>query len=195
MAVDARSPDKFEAILDAALVLFVERGFHGTAVPQVAKRAGIATGTIYRYFDSKEALVNALFRRGKEAIARRVYTNFPATAPTREQFRAMWHEMAAFALEQPKMFAFLELHHHASYLDAESRALENQLKDFAAGIVEGAQAAGVLKVMNPRLLMELVFGAFTGMMRAHFEKRVELDSTAIEQAERAAWDAIAATQA
>ena len=43
--------------------LFTERGFHGTAMPLVAERAGVAAGTIYRYFDSKEALVDAVFQK------------------------------------------------------------------------------------------------------------------------------------
>ncbi len=182
---------KYEAILDAALTLFVERGFHGTAVPEVAKRAGVAAGTIYHYFDSKEALVNALFRHHKEAIARRVYTTFPAGAPPREQFAAMWRDMTAFALEQPKAFAFLELHHHASYLDAESRAMDQQLKTFAAGVVQLAQATGVFKPMNVTLMLELVFGAFVGMMRAHYEGRLALDEDMLRDAEQACWDAIA----
>ena len=64
--------DKYEAILEAALPLFVERGFYGTAVPAVADRAGVAAGTIYHHFASKEAMVNALYRRWKESIARTI---------------------------------------------------------------------------------------------------------------------------
>src|SRR5687768_13516077 len=96
--------NKYDAILDAALQLFVERGFFGTAVPLVAERAGVAAGTIYHYFTSKEAMVNALFRHWKEAIARTIYTAFPATAAPREQFRTIWMQMASFAMANPKAF-------------------------------------------------------------------------------------------
>src|SRR5688572_13895125 len=93
--------NKYEAILDAALHLFVERGFYGTAVPLVAERAGVAAGTIYHYFTNKESMVNALFRHWKESIARTIYTAFPATAPPREQFRTIYMQMANFALANP----------------------------------------------------------------------------------------------
>jgi len=63
--------DKREAIMGAALDLFVERGFHGTAVPEIAQAAGVGAGTIYRYFEHKEALVNALYRPEKQAFAAR----------------------------------------------------------------------------------------------------------------------------
>ncbi|MGZ3428822.1 MAG: helix-turn-helix domain-containing protein, partial [Polyangia bacterium] len=65
---------KSDAILKAALELFVERGFHGTPVPLVAERAGVGAGTIYRSFESKEALVNALYQRWKQTIARQIVT-------------------------------------------------------------------------------------------------------------------------
>ncbi len=186
-----KSQSKREAILGAAVQLFVERGFYGTAVPAVAKQAGVSTGSIYNYFDSKEALVNALFRKHKQAIANHVYSHFPATAGPREQFHAIWAYMAEFAMQNPAAFAFLELHNHASYLDDESRTLEHQLHQFGAGFVEQAKALGVLKAIDTQLLMDLMFGAFVGMMGAHLEGRIELTPALLADAERAGWDLIA----
>src|SRR5215510_13871781 len=91
------SGDKREAILAAALELFVERGFFGTAVPEIADRAGVGAGTIYRYFESKEALVNAIYRQEKLHFAERVIHDFPTTTFARELFRTMWMRMAKFA--------------------------------------------------------------------------------------------------
>jgi TetR/AcrR family transcriptional regulator, repressor of fatR-cypB operon len=184
-------PERREAILDAALHSFVDRGFHGTAMPEIAKRAGIAAGTIYHYFASKEELVNALFRTWKAEIARRVFTAFPQGAPTREQFAVMWREMVAFALAHPAAFAFLELHNHSSYLDAESVAADRSLKVFAGAAVQQAQKDGIIKPIDAALLMELVFGAFIGIMRAHWEGRASLTPEQVAATEQACWDAIA----
>ncbi|HEY8143735.1 MAG TPA: TetR/AcrR family transcriptional regulator [Kofleriaceae bacterium] len=184
-------PERRDAILDAALECFVDRGFHGTAMPDIAKKTGIAAGTIYHYFASKEELVNALFRKWKAEIARRVFTAFPQGAPTRQQFQVMWREMIAFALAHPAAFAFLELHNHSSYLDAESVAADRGLKIFAGAIVQQAQKDGVIKPLDAALLMELVFGAFIGIMRAHWEGRASLTPEQIDEAEQACWDAVA----
>src|SRR5438477_716828 len=108
--------DKREAILDAALELFAERGFHGTAVPLVAERAKVGAGTIYRYFESKEQLVNALYKRWKGAIAHAVMSDFPFAEPARAQFHAFFRRTITFAEEHTLAFTFLELHHHAPYL-------------------------------------------------------------------------------
>jgi AcrR family transcriptional regulator len=120
-----------------------------------------------------------------------VFRAFPQGASSREQFRVMWHEIVAFALGAPTAFAFIELHNHASYLDAESLAIDRSVKEFARTMIERAQGEGLVKPLDAYVLMELVFGAFVGMMRAHWEGRIELDDEVIAAAEQACWDAVA----
>src|SRR4051812_46371152 len=123
----AAKPDRREDILESALELFAERGFHGTAVPAVAEAAHVGAGTIYRYFASKEALVNVVYKRWKTALAYAIVTDFPFHATAREQFHAFFSRTIDFAAEHPRAFKFLELHHHAPYLDERSRALEAEI--------------------------------------------------------------------
>jgi len=183
--------DKREAILDAALDLFVERGFFGTAVPEIADAAGVGAGTIYRYFESKEALVNAIYRQQKQRFAGVVLADFPNSS-TRELFRTMWMRMAKFATENPKAFVFMELHHHQRYLDAESRALEQRMLDLFTGVVVAAQARRELKVGPPRLLMGIVMGAFVGVIRSCVEVEQSLDTADWVLAEQVLWEAVRA---
>jgi len=185
-------PDKREAISQAALALFVERGFFGTAVPHIAERAHVGAGTIYRYFASKEALVNDLYRAEKLRFARSVLDDFPSTATAREQFRTMWMRMAAFATSHPKAFIFLELHHHASYLDDESRAVEQRMMALFTNVVTAAQARGELKAGPPQLLMGLVMGAFVGVTRSCVEIEQRLEEADWAFAEQCAWEAVRA---
>lgn len=184
--------EKAESILAAALELFVERGFHGTSVPSVAERAGVAAGTIYHYFASKEALVNALYKRWKGVVGAQVLATFKGSAPLREQFRSVWEGMADFALAHPKELAFLEFHHHASYLDAESVASERQIFDFGVHVVQQAQAAQGLKDVPAPLLLEFANGAFLGVFRAGLAGRVPLNKETFMLAERCAWEAVRA---
>jgi AcrR family transcriptional regulator len=60
--VTARLADTRRSILDAARGLVAEGGFAAVQMTEVAKRAGVATGTLYRYFSSKEALCRQVFR-------------------------------------------------------------------------------------------------------------------------------------
>lgn len=184
--------DKRESIMSAALELFVERGFFGTAVPEIADRAGVGAGTIYRYFESKEALVNAIYREQKLLFGRVAFENFPPAATTREQFRLLWTRMAKFAIDHPSSFIFLELHHHARYLDAESRAVEHRMTELFTRVVTNAQARGELKAGDPRVLMGLVMGGFVGVIRGCVDVDQPLGQLDWKLAEQCMWEAIRA---
>jgi AcrR family transcriptional regulator len=184
--------DKREAIMAAALELFTERGFYGTAVPEIADRAGVGAGTIYRYFDSKEALVNELYRQEKVRFAHHVIDDFRPPPVAREQFRLLWTRMARFAIAHPESFVFLELHHHARYLDQESRDLEQRMLGLFTNVVTSAQARGELKNASPRLLMGIVMGAFVGVIRSCVEIDLPLTKADWALAEQCVWEAIRA---
>jgi AcrR family transcriptional regulator len=184
--------DKREAIMTAALELFVERGFFGTAVPEIADHAGVGAGTIYRYFDSKEALVNAIYREQKLAFGHVALADFPVAAVTREQFRVLWMRMAKFATLNPSSFVFLELHHHARYLDAESRAVEQRMTALFTHVVISAQARGELKPGDPGVLMGLVMGAFVGVIRSCVDGDRAIGEADWKLAEQCMWEAVRA---
>jgi len=61
--------DKKELILNTALKLFAEKGYHATSISSIAKDAGISKGLMYNYFESKETLLNEIILSGlKELI-------------------------------------------------------------------------------------------------------------------------------
>jgi AcrR family transcriptional regulator len=190
-AAISRSPtDKREAIFAAALGLFAERGFHGTSVPDIAQRAGVGAGTIYRYFEGKEALVNALYQHHKQELGQALLADFDATAPPRETFHHFWHRAVGFAQRSPQAFQFLEMHHHAPYLDQKSHDLEGQLLAMADTFIQAATARQIFKDVPSGVLLAIVWGAFRGVVQGGCEGRIELTSKTISQAEECVWEAI-----
>ncbi len=181
----ARMEQKRESILDAALRLFSEQGYAATPVPDIAAGADVAAGTIYRYFASKEELVNALYRRWKGAFLAALTEGFPVDATPRVQFAHLWKAMTGFATGAPTAFAFLEAHYHAPYLDAESNALAARLQAFAGHFATEATRRGAVKTLPPALVISVVFGIFINVMS-------DLGKDALAPAETCAWDAIAA---
>lgn len=187
-----RSTDKREAILEAALELFADRGFYGTAVPEIARKAVVGAGTIYRYFKSKEELVNVLYQQWKGRLVESAARDFPFDAPPRQQFRAYWHRVATFVRDHPCAFSFLELHHHAPYLDAQSAGIEERLMQLVHAFLEQTRHQQVTKPISSELIIALVHGAFVGMVKAWREGRIELDQETIDQMESCCWEAIRA---
>lgn len=181
---------KREAILESALDLFGERGFHGTAVPLVADHAKVGAGTIYRYFESKEQLVNALYRREKRAMLDALLNDFPFDRSPREQFRTFFLRMATYANVNPRAVRFLELHHHAPYLDEESRHLEGHGNQLFEDTIRQAIEREAMKNLPPHLIVSVIWGVFLGLLRSWTEGRLELDEATLEAAEQCCWEAI-----
>jgi AcrR family transcriptional regulator len=182
-----------DTILRAALELFVERGFHGASVPAIAERARIAAGTMYRYFPSKEALVNELYRALKTSLLEALLSGFPFDAPPRAQFRSFFFRLWGFARSSPEAFTFLEHHHHADYLDAESQAMERASLLPFVEFLERTRALRVTKAIAAPALMAIVWGAFSGLLKAGRLGHLVLTDDILASAEGCAWDAIAAT--
>lgn len=74
-----RAEERPDEVMDAALDLFIEKGFAATRVEDIAKRANLSKGAVYLYFDSKEAVLKGLVRRAivpvvanAEAMAARI---------------------------------------------------------------------------------------------------------------------------
>ena len=67
-AAEARLPVTADAVLDAALTLFAERGYHGTAVSQIAASLGIRTSSLYNHMRSKQDLLEAIVGRTVDGV-------------------------------------------------------------------------------------------------------------------------------
>jgi len=88
-----------QALLDAALELFSERGFHGTNTKEVAARAGVATGSVYRYFTNKKALFLAVMSRMEDAMRGQIFGLGRELAASGAPPRQTMERLVGFALE------------------------------------------------------------------------------------------------
>jgi AcrR family transcriptional regulator len=180
--------DKRRQILDAALRIFAERGYHGTAVPDVAKAAKVATGTLYHYFDHKEQLVNAVFVDAKHRLGAALLAE--ANSLTGEPwFKELWRRLAAFARAEPDAFRFLEMQDHTPYLDAKSRAVE--LGVLAPLVTAGEKLRAARGGPPVDVAIALIWGAFVGITKAARLHYIKLDDKKLDQAAEACWRMIA----
>jgi len=182
--------DKRARLLDAALDLFELRGFDGVAVPEIAAKAGVATGTVYRYFASKEALVNALYRYWKGIYNAFVLAPVSDRLSVRGKFSAYWQRMMVFARTYPRAVRFMDLHHHGAYLDDESRALSRTYAEVALAFVTEARTAGVIRPLEPTLVVALMWGAATGLVKFASQGALAFDAATAATMEDALWRAI-----
>ena len=183
------------AILNAATVLFAEKGFEGTRVADIAERAQLPKANVYYYFASKDELYAEILvgvSKGWEGALKL----FAEEADPEQAFMAYIDAKLAFSREhslQSRLFAN-EVIHGAKRLSVEHRRRIKQLTDTTVLVIEAWMRAGKLQSMDARALL---FGLW-GMTQfyADYAPVVELvlgpDSKKRSRFEHAARDTLAA---
>ena len=154
--------DKRNLITEAAIHVFAEKGFHQARVSDIARRAGVADGTIYLYFKNKEDLLLSIFEEKMDYLLTELGKTLEGAATPEERV----HRFARFHFRQVE-----ENRAAAEVLQVELRLSNKFLKEyrpeklwaylgvFGQTVREG-QAAGVFrKDLNPFVAMWSFFGA------------------------------------
>jgi AcrR family transcriptional regulator len=179
-------------VIEAALELFAERGYHGTSIPNVMEKAGIGAGSLYRLFESKEVLVNAVFRDAKRRLERALRDGVDMTLEPRALFDELWSRLAAFAEAEPIAFRFLELQDHTPYLDGASRQQELAVLAPIALACMDLQRRGVFRSdVSADVVIAIIWGAFVGLVKAARLGYLTLTPAQVDAARDACWRAFA----
>ncbi len=136
-----------EAILRAAGEVFLERGYDGLSMRQVAERIGYTATTIYLYFRNKDDLLFELLNGGYAELGRRLAAAAEAKRDPLQRLAAIGRAYIAFGLEHPSLYQVMFMR-RADFLAARFKESQNdQVNPFnvLARAVADALQAGVLK--------------------------------------------------
>jgi AcrR family transcriptional regulator len=157
----ARPPaDKRRAILDSAVRLIARSGLHNTPMSALARDAGVATGTLYLYFPSKEAMINALYLELLEERGRAttVEPSIVAAGDARDGFEAFWHRLARWHLDHPEKANLIHQCQASSILTEETRAAEQRMHAEGLASFDDAVARGIFRKISLQVFWALVAG-------------------------------------
>ena len=142
-----------QRLIRTALELFTTRGYHDTTTAQIAKKADIAEGTIYRHFASKQQLVNELYRTAQRWAATVVHdtSGAPEAGTARAQLTAVAHGLVEGATNESAIVKLGLLDPLGAVLDDESRRSERAFRTaieriVAEGKAQGAVRAGAVEI-------------------------------------------------
>jgi AcrR family transcriptional regulator len=155
----ARSREREEQILAAALETFGERGLAGARLEEIARRAGIAKGTVYLYFDSKDDLFRAVARRTfVDAVQRIVGTE--RSGPVEVRLRDLLHDAREY-IRDPSFLAIYrlvlgELHQFPELGRFYTREISGRLSTALIPLLEEGMAGGVFRPLDPRTTAPMI---------------------------------------
>jgi AcrR family transcriptional regulator len=158
-AIQARLDEQREALIGAAVTLLAEGGYSACSIAAVAARAGVAAGTVYRHFASKDALAVEVFRVvvGREvgAVAAAVELEPDAVAQT----RAIITTFAGRALKSPRLAYALLAEPVDPAVDELRLEFRTAFRDIVAGAVAQGVADGQLPPQNAWVVASALVGA------------------------------------
>ena len=142
-----------QRLIRTALELFTTRGYHDTTTAQIAKKAGIAEGTIYRHFASKQQLVNELYRAAQRWATKitEETARDPDAGTARAQLTAVAHGLIEGAAHDTAMVKLGLLERLDGMLDDDSRKTAREFRValerlVAEGKAQGAVRAGAVEI-------------------------------------------------
>ncbi|MCX7773049.1 MAG: TetR/AcrR family transcriptional regulator [Clostridia bacterium] len=150
--------NKKEQILEAALKLFNTYGFDKTPTSQIAKEAGVATGTLFHYFSTKEELINHLYLRCKDSMLKRVLDGVENEKAYRGKIRRAYGNLLKWGLECAQEFLFFQQFSNSASILESTRQEGRERFQVIYDLIEMGVRDEILKDIDPELLLNCIIG-------------------------------------
>lgn len=158
----SRKEKKYDIILDAALKVIAENGFHGAQVAKIAKEAGVADGTIYLYFKNKEDILISLFRAKLGQLVERFNESIKETSNAAESLRNIC-EIHYSELERNIHLAYVtQIELRQSNIElrkAIGETVKPYIKLIEQLLIQGVEEKTFRSDLDVKLSRHLIFGA------------------------------------
>jgi TetR/AcrR family transcriptional regulator, fatty acid metabolism regulator protein len=158
--------DKREAILRAAISVFARCGYFNSKVADIAREAGVADGTVYLYFKSKEEILHSIFDRSVEDALGAAKKRVQRLTDPREKLRQIAHmHLERLGADRDLAVVFqVELRGSTKFMEEFSAAGFAEYLSLIRSTFEEGQRAGMFRAdLNARVVAKVLFGALDEM--------------------------------
>ncbi|NEQ73345.1 MAG: TetR/AcrR family transcriptional regulator [Okeania sp. SIO2C9] len=167
-------------ILQAAQKLFAKSGYDGTTIRDLAKKAGVSEGTLFRHFSNKKAILIELATEGWVEILTDLLTELSEMSSYKAVAQVMRRRMLNISRNADMMkVCFLEAQFHPELRDKIQSEVIEKMTDVAEAFFATAMERGVYRQMNPKLVARVFLGMFA---IAGFSQKTLLEPDASPQA-------------
>jgi AcrR family transcriptional regulator len=186
--MSSKKEEKRVALLQAALELFAEQGFSGSPTALIAKRAGVASGTLFFHFNSKEDLIRELFEQVRGKVEKTISENIPDRVPLKERFLQTFARLLRYFLDNPDEFRFLELYHFSPF--NEERCCNSGEAAPLKDLLLQARKQGLIKDAPLLFLEAVAFGPISSLAKEHANRRTPIDDELVRLTVEACWEGL-----
>ena len=150
-----------EKILIAAQTLFARHGYDGTTTKELAEKAGIAEGTLFRHFTNKKAILVEVATQGWTELLTDLLTELSGMANYEAISHVMYKRMLRMGTNYDMMrVCFMEVQFHPELRERIQSEVIEKMTDVAEAFFQTAMERGVYRRMNPRIIAQVFLGMF-----------------------------------
>lgn len=193
-----KNVEKRDAILQAAMELIAEHGFHEAPMSMIADKAGVGTGTIYSYFENKDGLIQHLFSELRERILAHLHEGYSAEKSLHERYIQLKTKLIKYCIENPMHFRFMEQYMNSPYgvTVRRERLFRESIdeSDIFQTLFDQGVAQKILKDFPLPVYFALSFGPMLSLTRDHVLGFITLDDKMIDDFVEACWESIKAPE-
>lgn len=188
------SLDKKTCIIESALDLIQEQGFHGSPMSQVAKNAGVAAGTIYTYFENKEDMILAIYGYVAEKMMVYISERDDVTLRFEERFFNYWKNFTEFYELNPAIHGFYDQFLNSPFNSEKIQNKPNVWHEWANSFFQSGIDQGAIKDVNPTVLSILVGTSINSIVRikTNFKNKLAQSKVNLADISFLIWDGIKA---
>ncbi|MEA2109204.1 MAG: TetR/AcrR family transcriptional regulator [Pseudomonadota bacterium] len=159
---EPRKREKYMTIIDAALEVFAEYGYHDCQVAKIARQAGIADGTIYLYFANKEDVLVSVFREKMSEYINQLKVLLQNHDTAVDKLSALVHYHFSYMEKNPSMANFLQIQLRQSDTYIRSgiaEPLKHYYQLIETLVEAGKQQGSINPRINTKVAREVIFGS------------------------------------
>ena len=158
-----RAEARPDEVLDAALDLFIEKGFASTRVEDIAARAGLSKGAVYLYFPSKEAILEGLVKRAVLPIANNALSILENYVGDPRPVITTALKMVAVRLTDPKLIAIpklliREIINFPEFAQMYRREVLDRVIPAVQRLIQNGIDEGYIRQVDPELTLRSIIG-------------------------------------
>jgi len=178
-----------DKVIQTALKMISEGGFHASPMSELAVRSGVAVGTIYHHFATKEVLIQALYTECRERASQQVVEGLDAKQSPSRKTALMWLNLHAHFTRNPLEFSLLRQAESSPFLVSDVK----DVSVFTPVVLEQFRESvksGKMKKLKPGLAASLLMGMVSSVVAEELRSKKKFARKELEELADMAWSAL-----
>ncbi|HTQ65573.1 MAG TPA: TetR/AcrR family transcriptional regulator [Puia sp.] len=185
-----RDDKKIRQVFDATLKIVNESGLSGITMSDIAKEAGLATGTVYIYFKNKIDLINSLYSECRKSSANVFFKDFDEHQPFKIGFGKIVSNIIKHRTGHFDEAVFMEQCNHSPFITETTKQASRQIMEPLFTLIEKGKKEQLIKPLDTRLLLIYMIGCINEVIKQYRYNHKKIDKQLTTSLFTLCWDGL-----